>query len=90
MFKCPIINCDKRFKHKGELVQHSREHDNILWTCRVCQYETNMEQKLMQLMSVHTQKKWFKCKYCEEKFVHTMQLVRHYPKCTKNPNYVDQ
>ena len=90
MFKCPIINCDKRFKHKGELVRHSQEHDNILWTCRVCQYETNMEQKLTQLMSVHTQKKWFKCKYREEKFVHTMQLVRHYPKCTKNPNYVDQ
>ena len=44
----------------------------------------------MQHMSIHTQKKWFKCKYCEEKFVHTMQLVRHYPKCAKNPNYVDQ
>ena len=90
MYKCSIVNCVKKFKHKGKLVRHSHEYDNIVWTYRVCQYETNTECKLNQHMNVHTQHKCFKCKYCDEKFVHTMQLFCHYLKCVMNPEYVDQ
>ena len=41
-------------------------------------------------MSVHMQTKWYQCKYCDEKFIHTMQLVRQYPKCDKNPENANQ
>ena len=89
MYKCSIVNCDKRFKHKGELVRHSWEHKNKAWICKVCRYEMNTECKLKQYMNMYTQRKQYKCKYCEEMFVQTMQLVGHYPKCTKNPAYAD-
>ena len=86
MYKCTIVNCGKKFKHKGELVRHSKEHDNIAWMCRKCNYETDTEWKLQQHMNSHLQIKKYKCKYCGLKHVHSMQLVRHYLKCDQNPD----
>ena len=85
-YRCPIVNCLKKFKHKGELVRHRKEHDNVNWVCRRCHYSTDTERKLKQHMNSHLQIKKYKCKYCGEKFVHSMQLVRHYWKCEDNPD----
>ena len=32
-------------------------------------------------MRKHTQVQTFHCKQCNRKFTHTMQLIRHRPKC---------
>ena len=88
-FRCQIINCNKKFTYKGELVRHMKEHDDITWTCRKCDYETDTERKLNQHMNSHLQIKKFTCKYCGEKFVHSNQLVRHYLKCEQNPNNME-
>ena len=45
-FTCPIVNCKKKFTYKGELARHSKEHENVSWICRRCNYETDMERKL--------------------------------------------
>ena len=83
-FTCPIVNCKKKFTYKGELARHSKEHENVSWICRCCNYETDTERKLQQHMNNHLQIKKYTCKYCGEKFVHSMQLVRHYIKCEQN------
>ena len=103
-FTCPIVNCKKKFTYKGELVRHSKEHDNVSSVCRRCKYETDTERKLQQHMNSHLQiKKYtckycgvkfvhsmqYTCKYCGVKFVHSMQLVRHYTKCEQNPENLE-
>ena len=40
-------------------------------------------------MNMHLQRKKFTCKFCGEKFVHLMQLVRHYVKCDQNPENME-
>ena len=88
-FTCPIVNCKKKFTYKGELARHSKEHENVSWICRRCNYETDTERKLRQHMNSHLQIKKYTCKYCGEKFVHSMQLVRHYIKCEQNPENME-
>ena len=54
-YVCKVKGCTKKFKHKGELVWHKKEHEGVTWICNVCQYETNTQRKLDAHMGVHTQ-----------------------------------
>ena len=36
---CVYPNCNKKFKNKGDLTRHAKEHDGIMHKCRDCSYE---------------------------------------------------
>ena len=80
MHLCPERNCSKSFTHPGDLKKHVKTHSKKWWRCEVagCNYKNRDWRNLKSHKISHSTKKSFVCKYCEKKFMWSMQLVRHY------------
>ena len=83
-YKCASANCDKSFRHPGDLAVHVRSHGST-HDCTHCSYSNTDIRNLRSHMRVHSREAPFTCKACGQKFVHSNQLVRHRPKCTRKP-----
>ena len=83
-YKCVSANCNRSFKHPGDLAAHVRSH-GITHNCAHCSYSNTDIRNLRSHMRVHSIEAPFTCKACGQKFVHSNQLVRHRPKCTRKP-----
>ena len=79
---CALANCDKSFKHPGDLVAHVKSHGKP-HKCVHCDYENTDKRNLKSHQRTHSRMATFKCKLCSECFVHSNQLLRHRPKCPK-------
>ena len=77
---CPKRNCSKSFTHPGDLKKHVKTHSKKWWRCEVagCNYKNRDWRNLNSHKISHSTKKSFMCKYCESKFMWSMQLVHHY------------
>ena len=84
---CDKAKCNKSFTHAGDLKKHQKTHTKKWWCCTVAgsTYKNRDEWNLKSHKISHSISKGFKCKYCEETFQWSMQLVRHYNKnnCVK-------
>ena len=80
---CALANCGKSFKHPGDLASHTRSHCKP-HKCAHCDYENPDIRNLKSHQRTHSRAAPFKCKLCGESFVHSNQLLRHRPKCSKN------
>ena len=83
-YKCASANCDRSFRHPGDLAAHARSHGKS-YDCAHCSYSNTDIRNLRSHMRVHSREAPFTCKACGQKFVHSNQLIRHRPKCTKMP-----
>ena len=83
-YKCASANCNRSFRHPGDLAAHVRSH-GITHNCAHCNYSNMDIRNLRSHMRVHSREALFMCKACGQKFVHSNQLVRHRPKCTRKP-----
>ena len=83
-YRCASANCDSSFRHPGDLAAHARSHGKS-HDCAHCNYSNTDVRNLLSHMRVHSREAPFTCKECEQKFVHSNQLVRHRPKCPKKP-----
>ena len=87
LHRCAKPNCNKSFTHAGDLKKHQKTHSKKWWRCTVasCTYKNRDERNLKSHKISHTTTKGFSCRYCDESFRWSMQLVRHYRdnKCVK-------
>ena len=80
---CASANCEKLFKHSGDLASHARSHGKP-HKCAHCDYENTDMRNLKSHQRTHSRAAPFKCKLCRQSFVHINQLLWHQPKCSKN------
>ena len=78
---CVYAGCNKSYCQPGNLNAHAKTHYTSLMTCEHCDYSTHDKRNLKSHLRKHTQVRTFCCKQCNCKFTHTMQLIRHRPKC---------
>ena len=83
-YSCASANCERSFRHPGDLAAHARSHGKP-YNCAHCSNSNTDIRNLRSHMRVHSREAPFTCKMCGQKFVHSNQLVRHKPKCPKNP-----
>ena len=79
---CTSPKCNRSFTHAGDLKKHLKTHSKKWWRCEIagCTYKNRDERNLKSHMINHNTCKKFTCKYCQQKFLWSMQLVRHYKK----------
>ena len=78
---CAYAGCSKSYRQPGDLNAHAKTHYTSLMSCEHCKYSTHDIRNLKSHMRKHTQVQTFRCKQCNWKFTHTMQLIWHRPKC---------
>ena len=84
-FFCLHANCTKKFKNKGDLTRHVKEHDGVLHECPNCDYKNVDIRNLESHRIKHSKIEKYSCKLCEKQFNYNTQLRRHIrdKKCPK-------
>ena len=72
---CVYAGCNKSYCQPGDLNAHTKTHYTSLMSCEHCKYSTHDIRNLKSHMRKHTQVQTFRCKQCNRKFTHTMQLI---------------
>ena len=82
---CLHGNCTKKFKNKGDLTRHVKEHDRTMHKCPDCDYKNTDVRNLESHRIKHSNIEKYSCKLCEQKFKYNTQLRRHIrdKKCPK-------
>ena len=84
-FFCLHANCSKKFKNKGDLTRHVKEHDGVLHECPNCDYKNADIRNLESHQIKHSKIEKYSCKLCEKRFNYNTQLRRYIrdKKCPK-------
>ena len=82
---CVYLNCNKKFKNKGDLTCHAKEHDGIMHKCADCSYENPDVRNLESHRLMHSAIEKYACKLCGKTFRFSNQCRRHVndKKCPK-------
>ena len=82
---CLHGNCMKKFKNKGDLTRHVKEHDGTVHECPNCDYKNADVRNLESHRIKHSNIEKYSCKLCEQKFKYNTQLQPHIrdKKCPK-------
>ena len=82
---CSHGNCTKKFKNKGDLTRHVKEHDGTMHECPDCDYKNADVRNLESHRIKHSNIEKYSCKLCEQKFKYNTQLRQHIrdKKCPK-------
>ena len=65
-FFCSHANCSKKFKNKGDLTRHVKEHDSVLHECPNCDYKNADIRNLESHQIKHSKIEKYSCKLCEK------------------------
>ena len=71
---CSHGNCTKKFKNKGDLTRHVKEHDGTMHECPDCDYKNADVRNLESHRIKHSNIEKYSCKLCEQKFKYNTQL----------------
>ena len=74
---CAYPNCKKRFKNKGNLTRHVKEHDGVVHECPDCQYKNSDIRNLASHRLTHTDIEKYACELCSKMFRFSTQKRRH-------------
>ena len=82
---CFHANCTRKFKNKGDLTRHIKEHSGILHKCLACDYKNPDVRNLESHQIQHSNIEKYLCKLCDQKFKYNTQLCHHIhdKKCPK-------
>ena len=64
----------KKFKNKGDLMRHVKEHDGTMHECPNCDYKNTDVINLESHRIKHSNIEKYSCKLCEQKFKYNTQL----------------
>ena len=89
---CSYGNCTKKFKNKGDLMRHVKEHNGIMHACPDCDYKNTDLRNLESHRIKHSKIEKYSCKLCDKKFNYNTQLRRHIrdrkcPKLSGSPEH---
>uniref|UniRef100_A0A914LBW9 C2H2-type domain-containing protein n=1 Tax=Meloidogyne incognita TaxID=6306 RepID=A0A914LBW9_MELIC len=74
--KCDV--CGKRFKKRGDLIQHNRIHTNDRpYVCHYCPKRFKQKSHVEQHERIHTGSKPFACQFCGQEFRQISQQLVH-------------
>ena len=73
-FFCLHANCTKKFKNKGNLTRHIKEHNGVLHECPNCDYKNADTRNLESHQIKHSKIEKYSCKLCEKCFNYNTQL----------------
>ena len=84
-FFCSHANCSKKFKNKGDLTRHVKEHDSVWHECPDCDYKNADIRNLESHQTKHSKIEKYSCKLCEKWFNYNTKLHCHIrdKKCPK-------
>ena len=88
-FECD--KCDLVVKRAANLLAHKEEHHSLIYSCEICDHQTNDENKLRaHIKKEHTKVKYtFRCDMCVSNFNNSVSLRAH-KKESHEPIYVCQ
>ena len=94
-FFCSHANCTRKFKNKGDLTRHVKEHDSVLHKCPDCDYKNADIRNLECHRIKHSKIEKYSCKLCEKCFNYNTQLQCHIrdkkcPKLSGSPEHLFQ
>ncbi|CAB3409530.1 unnamed protein product [Caenorhabditis bovis] len=77
-YKCPKIDCDRRFSRSDELSRHIRVHTGQKpFHCWICMRSFSRSDHLTTHVRTHTGEKPFSCEVCGRKFARSDERRRH-------------
>ena len=65
---CVYPNCERKFKNKGDLTRHAKEHDGTVHKCPDCDYENLDVRNLASHRLIHSDIEKYVCQLCGETF----------------------
>ena len=65
---CAYPNCKKRFKNKGDLTRHVKEHDGVVHECPDCPYKNSDIRNHASHQLTHTDIEKYVCELCSKTF----------------------
>ena len=77
MQKCSKPGCNKSYFSADDLAKHVFTHQNIMWKCKDCDYNTTDECLLKSHKCKHDQVVKYTCQKCGRGFVYYTQWARH-------------
>ena len=82
---CVYPNCQHKFKNKGDLTRHAKEHDGIVHKCPDCTYENPDVRNLESHRLHHSAIEKYACQLCGQTFRYSNQRRHHIndKKCPK-------
>ena len=89
---CVYPNCQRKFKNKGDLTRHAKEHDGIVHKCPDCQYENSDVRNLESHRLRHSAIEKYACQLCGQTFRYSNQRHGHIndrkcPKRSSSPEH---
>ena len=89
---CVYPNCQRKFKNKGDLTCHAKEHDGIVHKCPDCTYENSDVRNLESHRLRHSDIEKYACQLCGQTFRYSNQRHRHIndrkcPKRSSSPEH---
>lgn len=77
-YQCSIPGCEKRFKLRGQVLQHELTHGTEKnYTCEICQLKVKSKYYLKEHMKIHDFSGSFKCELCNQTFARPNYLRDH-------------
>ena len=89
---CVYPNCQRKFKNKGDLTRHAKEHDGIVHKCPDCTYENSDVRNLESHRLRHSAIQKYACQLWGQTFRYSNQCRRHIndrkcPKRSSSPEH---
>ena len=89
---CVYPKCNIKFKNKGDLTCHTKEHNGVMHKCPDCSYENPDVCNLESHRLIHSDIEKYACKLCGKTFQFSNQCRRHLkdrkcPKLSDSPEH---